>query len=55
MKADERRSHRLQTLLRVWKNTKSEEAVINKAMLMGVTPATAKDYFRTIKARYPNG
>lgn len=53
MKADERRSHRLRTLSQVWNSSgKNDEAVLKRAMQMGVTKPTAEDYLRTIKARY---
>ena len=51
---DERRSHRLNTLSKVWiKSGKNKDAVINRAMKMGVTTATAKDYLKVIEGRYP--
>jgi len=48
------RSQRLQTLLIVWNNSgKSEEAVIHRALQMGVVKSTALNYLETIKRRYP--
>jgi len=54
MKADEKRFHRLRLLSQVWSKTNhDEDAVINRALLMGVTKVTAKSYLEAIKRRYP--
>ena len=48
MKNDERRSHRLNYLLRIYLKHGVENEIFTKAKLMGVSDATAKDYMRTI-------
>ncbi len=54
MRADEKRFHRLRLLSQVWSKTNhDEDAVINRALLMGVTKVTAKSYLEAIKRRYP--
>ena len=54
MKADEKRSHRLRLLSQVWnKSEKCENAVMERALRMGVTKTTAKSYLDAIKQRYP--
>lgn len=54
MKADEKRSHRLNLLAKVWSKTeKNEDAVIKRALQMGVTITTANSYLQAIKERYP--
>ncbi len=54
MKADEKRSHRLNMLAKLWHSSgKNEDVVINRALLMGVTKTTAKSYLESIMRRYP--
>jgi hypothetical protein len=54
MNRDEIRSQRLRLLLQVWNASgKDEDAVLTRALQMGVTKITAKSYLDTIKARYP--
>lgn len=54
MKADEKRSHRLTLLGQIYvKSGYSDLAVINRALLLGVTKQTANSYLITIKKRYP--
>lgn len=48
MKSDEKRSHRLNYLLRVYLQVPKEHVVFNKAKEMGVTDSTARDYLRTV-------
>ena len=53
MKADEKRSHRLRLLSQVYvKSGYSDIAVINRALLLGVTKQTANSYLDAIKRRY---
>jgi len=53
MKADEKRSHRLILLGKIYvKSGYSDLAVINRALLIGVTKVTAQSYLDTIKRRY---
>lgn len=52
MKSDEIRSHRLQLLYNVYIQSEMNDlAVINRAMLMGVSTPTAKSYLKAIKIR----
>lgn len=54
MTPSEIRSTRLRTLLQIWKNSNGDEnAVLSRAVSMGVTNATANDYLNTIKIRFP--
>lgn len=56
MKADEKRSHRLNMLYKIYVKTNyNEDAVLNRAVMMGVTLNTAKNYLDTIKARVNYG
>lgn len=48
MKSDEKRSHRLNYLLRLYMNNPKEEELYQRAKLMGVSDSTAKDYLRTV-------
>ena len=48
MKSDEKRSHRLNYLLKCYLINPQENELFRKAKLMGVTDSTAKDYIRTV-------
>ena len=48
MKSDEKRSHRLNYLLKCYLHNPQESELYLKAKQMGVTDATAKDYIRTV-------
>ena len=48
MKNDERRSHRLNYLLRCYLSNPKESDLYQKAKQLGVTDSTAKDYIRTV-------
>ncbi|MBI1663595.1 MAG: hypothetical protein IS860_08940 [Nitrosopumilus sp.] len=48
MKNDEKRSHRLNYLLRCYLNNPQENALYLRAKQMGVSDSTAKDYIRTV-------
>jgi len=48
MKRDEIRSHRLNNLLRSYMNNPNEAALYGKALSIGVTPNTARDYVRAV-------
>ena len=48
MKSDEKRSHRLNYLLKCYLMDPQENELYRKAMEMGVTDSTAKDYIRTV-------
>lgn len=52
MKSDEKRSHRLNQLLR-WtvKNNANQNEMYTYAKRMGVTDQTAKDYVKTVVAQ----
>lgn len=48
MKSDEKRSHRLNSLLHFYFRHPRSSDVFRRAKQMGVTDATAKDYVRTV-------
>ena len=48
MKSDEKRSHRLNYLLKYYLSNPKEYALYQKVKQMGVSDATAKDYIRTV-------
>ena len=48
MKNDEKRSHRLNYLLKCYLNNPEENDIFLRAKQMGVTDSTAKDYIRTV-------
>jgi hypothetical protein len=48
MKNDEKRSHRLNYLLKCYLSNPHENELYLKAKQMGVTDSTAKDYIRTV-------
>ena len=48
MKSDEKRSHRLNYLLKCYLLNPQENEIYRKAKQMGVTDSTAKDYIRTV-------
>ena len=48
MKSDEKRSHRLNYLLKCYLNNPEENDIFLRAKQMGVTDSTAKDYIRTV-------
>jgi hypothetical protein len=48
MKNDEKRSHRLNYLLKCYLINPQENYLYTKAKQMGVTDSTAKDYIRTV-------
>ena len=48
MKSDEKRSHRLNYLLKCYLINPQENELYRKAKQMGVTDSTAKDYIRTV-------
>ena len=48
MKPGEIRSHRLNNLLRSYLNNQNEQALYNKALSIGISVNTAKDYVRTV-------
>lgn len=48
MKSDEKRSQRLNYLLRYYLNNPREVDLFLRAKQMGVTDSTAKDYIRTV-------
>ena len=48
MKSDEKRSHRLNYLLKSYLINPQENDLYLKAKQMGVTDSTAKDYIRTV-------
>ena len=48
MKSDEKRSHRLNYLLKYYLNNPQENNLYQRAKLMGVSDSTAKDYIRTV-------
>ena len=48
MKSDEKRSHRLNYLLKCYLIDPQENTLYLKANQMGVTDSTAKDYLRTV-------
>ena len=48
MKNDEKRSHRLNYLLKYYLINPQENELYRKAKQMGVTDLTAKDYIRTV-------
>ncbi|MDB4840254.1 hypothetical protein OAH75_02955 [Nitrosopumilus sp.] len=48
MKSDEKRSHRLNYLLKCYLINPKENELFHKAKQMGVTDSTAKDYIRTV-------
>ena len=48
MKSDEKRSHRLNYLLKCYLMDPQENELFRKAKQMGVTDSTAKDYIRTV-------
>jgi hypothetical protein len=48
MKSDEKRSHRLNYLLKCYLINPQEDALYRLAKQMGVSDSTAKDYLRTV-------
>ena len=48
MKSDEKRSHRLNYLLKYYLMDHQENELYRRAKQMGVTDSTAKDYIRTV-------
>lgn len=48
MKSDEKRSHRLNYLLRYYLSNPIERELFLRAKQMGVSDSTAKDYIRTV-------
>jgi len=48
MKSDEKRSHRLNYLLKCYLVNPMENDLYKRAKQMGVTDSTAKDYMRTV-------
>jgi len=48
MKSDEKRSHRLNYLLKYYLMNPYENELYLRAKQMGVTDSTAKDYIRTV-------
>ena len=48
MKNDEKRSHRLNYLLKCYLNNPEENEIFFRAKQMGVTDSTARDYIRTV-------
>ena len=48
MKSDEKRSHRLNYLLKYYLNNPKESELYLRAKQMGVADSTAKDYIRTV-------
>jgi hypothetical protein len=48
MKSDEKRSHRLNYLLKCYLSNPQENELFFRAKQMGVTDSTAKDYIRTV-------
>ena len=51
MKADERRSHRLNQLLQIYLRYRDEKALYQRAKNLGVSDSTARDYLRTVIIR----
>lgn len=57
MRNDEKRSHRLNYLLKYYLSNPHEPALYQKIKQMGVSDSTAKDYIRTViiqATRYSN-
>jgi len=48
MKSDEKRSHRLNYLLKCYLTNPTENEIYERAKQMGVTDSIAKDYIRTV-------
>lgn len=48
MKNDEKRSHRLNSLLRFYLRHPYESALLTRAKQMGISDSTARDYTRTV-------
>lgn len=48
MKSDEKRSHRLNYLLRFYLKNHTEHDLYKQAKQMGVSDSTARDYLRTV-------
>ena len=48
MKSDEKRSHRLNYLLKYYLSNPQENSLYLRAKQMGVSDSTAKDYIRTV-------
>ena len=48
MKSDEKRSHRLNFLLRCYLQNPTDNELFKRAKQMGVSDSTAKDYMRTV-------
>ncbi len=48
MKSDEKRSHRLNYLLKYYLKNPKETELFLRAKQLGVTDSTAKDYIRTV-------
>lgn len=48
MKSDEKRSQRLNYLLKFYLNNPKEYELFQRAKQMGVSDSTAKDYMRTV-------
>ena len=48
MNSDEKRSHRLNFLLRYYLQNPADNELFKRAKQMGVSDSTAKDYMRTV-------
>jgi hypothetical protein len=48
MKSDEKRSHRLNYLLKYYLNNQNENDLYLRVKQLGVADSTAKDYIRTV-------
>ena len=48
MKSEEKRSHRLNYLLKYYLNNPKERDLFLRAKQMGISDSTAKDYIRTV-------
>jgi len=48
MKSDEKRSHRLNHLLKYYLSNPKEHDLYQRAKQLGVSDSTAKDYIRTV-------
>lgn len=48
MKSEEKRSHRLNYLLKYYLSNPQEYALYQRAKQMGVSDSTAKDYIKTV-------
>ncbi len=48
MRSDEKRSHRLNCLLRFYLSNPHDAALYRRAKQMGISDSTARDYMRTV-------